>query len=115
MRNFKTADLFTMSRILKKMDIKKDVVALAKDISGLSAEGKKQEEEKLKVNLTMLLVENLGNAEQECYKFLADLSGKKPVDIENQSIRETTDMIKEILSQDGFESFLSTAAKSTMK
>lgn len=112
-RKLITADLFKLSRIIKKMDIKKDIEGLARDTSGLSDEEKKKAEQQLKIDLTLLFVENIGNAEQECYKLLADLSGKKPDEIEKQPPEDTLNVLKELFQQEGFDSFFSTAVKST--
>lgn len=112
-RKLITSDLFKMSRIIKKMGIKKDIENLARDTSGLSDAAKKKAEQQLEIDLAMLFVENIGNAEQECYKFLADLSGKKPEEIEKQPPEDTLNMLDELFQQEGFGSFFSTAVKST--
>lgn len=112
-RKLITADLFRMSRIIRKMDIKKDIEGLARDTSGLNDTAKKKAEQQLKIDFAMLFVENIGNAEQECYQFLADLSGKKPEEIEKQPPEDTMNMLDELFKQQGFGSFFSTAVKST--
>lgn len=146
-RKLITSDLFKMSRVIKKMDIKEEIEGLSKSIfekvnkafttkekesivstaekakgEPLTAEEKDQaiasaisvkEDQILKIDLALLFVENIGNAEQECYKFLADLSGKKPEEIEKQPPEDTINMLDELFQQEGFGSFFSTAVKST--
>lgn len=110
MRNLKTSDLFSLSRILKKMDIKNELKKLVTNITGTPKERKKAEKE-LEIDMIMLFVENISNAEQDTYKFLSDLSGKTPQEIENQAPKETITMIKELFSKEGFNDFLSLASK----
>ncbi|AAK78044.1 hypothetical protein BJV85_000100 [Clostridium acetobutylicum] len=110
MRNLKTSDLFSLSRILKKMNIKDELKRLAANITGTPKERKKAEKE-LEIDMIMLFIENISNAEQETYKFLADLSGKTPQEISEQAPKETISMIKEVFSKEGFNDFLSLASK----
>lgn len=111
MRNLKTSDLFVMSRIIKKMNIKNELKGLVKDVTGKTPEEKKKATQELEVDIAMLFVENIGNVEKEIYKFLADLSNKKAEDIENQPPKDTINMVKELFNQQGFSDFLSTASK----
>ena len=110
-RNLKTSDLFVLSRILKKMNIKDEIKGLAKDITGATVKAKKAAEQGMEIDLTMLFVENIGNAEPEIYKFLGSLSGKKAQEIADQSPADTINMVKELFSQEGFTDFLSLASK----
>lgn len=111
MRKLKTSDLFSMSRILKKMNIKDEIKGLAKDITGATPEEKKKAEQSMEIDLAMLFVENIGSAEKEIYKFFADLTGKTAADIENMDLNDFINLVKELFNQDGFASFLSTASK----
>lgn len=110
-RDLKTSDLFVLSRILKKMNIKDEIKSLAKNVTGATPEEKKAAQQDMEIDLAMLFVENIGNAEQEIYKFLGDLSGNKAKEIADQSPADTINMIKELFSQEGFENFLSLASK----
>lgn len=115
MRNLITADLFEMSRILKKMNLRKEIESLAADTSKMSAADKKKAEQKLEIDFAVLLVENIGNAEQEIYTFLGNVSGKKLDEIKAQPLNDTLGMVKELFQQEGFKNFFSTAAESTVK
>jgi hypothetical protein len=110
-RKLKTSDLFSLSRILKKMNIKDDIKGLAKNVTGLSKEQKKKAEQEMEIDLAMLFFENITNAEQEIYKFFGDISGKKPEEIADQPPKDTLNMIKELINQEGIGSFLSAASK----
>jgi len=111
MRNLQTKDLFTLSKIVKKMNIKNEVKSLAKDVTGKSKREKEQAENEMKADLFMLFVENISNAEQEIYKLLADLSGKSVTDIQSLEITELIKMLKDLFNQGELKSFLSTALK----
>lgn len=110
-RNLKTSDLFSFTRIIKKMNMKKEFKEIARDVSGKTEEEKKQALVGLRADLMLLFVENIGNAEQEIYKLLGDLSCKKPQEIAEQSPKDTFKMLEEILKDESLGDFLSLAAK----
>jgi len=111
MRSLETRDLFSLSRILKKMNIKDEIRGLAKNVSGMAKEDKKKAEQTMQVDIMMLFVENIGSAEKEIYKLLGDLTDKKVTEIENMKMTEFMDLFKELMEQEGVGSFLSTALK----
>lgn len=110
-RNLKTKDLFSFTRIIKKMNMKSEIKELVQDVTGKTDEEKKAAEQELKIDLILMFVENIGNAEQEIYKLLADLSDKKPQEIEEQSPKDTFEMVNELFNEEGFGDFLSLAVK----
>lgn len=111
MRNLKTSDLFKLSRIIKKMNIKNEIKGLAKDITGDTSEGKKKAEQNLQIDLAMLFAENVGAAEKEIYKFFADLTGKSSTKIENMDLKDFMNLVQELFNEEDIGSFLSTASK----
>ncbi|MFT8312961.1 MAG: hypothetical protein ABF633_01755 [Clostridium sp.] len=111
MRKLKTADLFSLTRIIKKMNIKNEIKALAKDVTGLSDEDKLKAKDSINIDLILLFVENIGNAEKEIYKLLSDMSDKTVKEIENQSPIKTVEMIQSIFEDEEIESFLKLALK----
>lgn len=110
-RNLKTKDLFSFTRIIKKMALREELKKMFVDVTGKTDDEKKQATQEMEINLFLLFIENVGNAEQEVYKLLGDLSGKKPKEIEEQEPGDTIDMIKELFSEEQFKSFLSLAVK----
>lgn len=110
-RNLKTKDLFTITRIIKKMNIKGEIKKLVRDATGKTCEEKKTLTQDLEIELFSLFIENIANAEQEIYKLLGNLSGKKPEEIEDQPPKDTFEMIEEMFSEENFGDFLSTALK----
>ncbi|UZW12557.1 hypothetical protein OSC52_11895 [Clostridium pasteurianum] len=111
MRKLKTSDLFSLSRILKKMDIKDEIKSLAKDITSLSEEEKIKISQELQVNLSILFIENIGNAESDVYKLFASLTDKTAKEIEDMDLDKFFKLIQELFNQEGFENFLSRALK----
>lgn len=111
MRTLKTADLFSLSRILKKMNVKDDIKKVATNVTGLAEEDKKKAEQTMQIELMMIFVENIGSAEKEINKLLGDLTGKTPKEIEDLGLPELIDLFKELMAQEGVGSFLSTAVK----
>jgi len=109
MRNLKTADLFSLSKIIKKMDIKRDIKALTKDITGVTEAEKIKAEQALQIDLLMLFVDNLGSAEKEIYKFLADVENKTPKEIEDMELDKFVELIKELFAQESLTSLFTTA------
>lgn len=112
MRSLQTSDLFSLTRIIKKMDIKNDIKALSKDITALSDEEKLKAKDSFNIDLMLLFIENIGNAEKEVYKFLASLSGKTEDEIAKQKITETIEMLEAIFDDEQFGDFFDTALKS---
>lgn len=111
MRNLKTVDLFSLSRILKKMNLKEDIKNLAKDVTGLSEEEKIKAEDEMKISLVMLFAENIGNVEKEVYKLFSDITDKSVKDLQDMNLIDFVNLIKELFEQDGFDDFLKLAVK----
>ena len=100
MRELKTKDIFKMSKILKKMDLKVgDVV------------GKKQEQ--VGAELILEVFENLHLAEAEVNEFLADMKGITVTEFEELPIDKTMEIIKEFKEMKGLSSFFKQANQST--
>lgn len=110
-RGLKTKDLFSIIRIIKKMNMKGEIKKLVTDITGKTEKEKKVAMQGLKADLMMLFIENITNAEQEIYKFLGSLSDKTPQEIEDQELEDTLEMIEELFKQEKFKDFLSSAVK----
>ncbi|OLN27524.1 hypothetical protein [Desulfosporosinus metallidurans] len=111
MRKLKTSDIFSLSKIAKKMDIKKEIASVAKDVSNFSPEEKAKAEATMQSNIIMIFIENIGSAEKEVYKFLADISGSTPKEIEDMELPLFLELIKELFSGEGIGSFFSSALK----
>lgn len=111
MRKLITKDIFTLSRIIKKMNIKKEIAEVAKDVTGFSAEEKVKAEATMQTSLVLIFIENLGSAEQEIYSLLADVTGSTEKEIEGMDLSLLIPLIKELFNQEGIGSFFSSALK----
>ena len=100
MRKLKTSDLFKLSKIVKKMDVKEDVKSLAVDVTGKSDEEKLKINQDLQVDLLFLFMERLGNAEQDIYSFLADLCFVTENEIKDMDLDEFIGLVKELFAQE---------------
>jgi hypothetical protein len=99
MRSLKTSDIFKMSKILKKMNLKID------------PKGKTQEQ--LGAEFVIAAAENLHLAEKEVNEFLGDLIGLKGEEFADLPIFEAVDIIKQFKAQPGVANFLSQAGQLT--
>lgn len=95
MRNLKFKDVFTLSEIIDKMGLKAD-------INKLFDEAKKADDAQAYVGgqLMMLMVSRIYKAEKEVYTFFADLTGKTVQEVEDMSLSEMKDLIKELVKSD---------------
>ena len=90
MRKLVFGDVFKMSKIMSKMQIKIDTTDKAQEEFG--------------VELFFGIIENLHQAEDEVIEFLADLKGSTAEQIKDMLI---TDLIDEFKQIEGVENFLS--------
>lgn len=98
MRPLKTSDIFKMSKILKKLNVKLDV-------------GEKTTQQQMGVQMIQKVVENLHLAEQEVNAFLAELVGLEEKVFADLPIEDTIQIIGLFKEQKGLASFLSVAGK----
>ena len=95
MRGLQFGDIFTMSKIAKKLGIK------------VNTKDKSQEE--LGAELVMQAIENLHLAEKEVTKFFADLKGVSEEEISKMPPME---LFKEFGEINGFQAFFTQLGKS---
>jgi hypothetical protein len=98
LRNLKTADIFKMSKILKKMGLKVD-----------AGEGKTQQQ--VGAELILSVFENIHMAEAEVNEFLADLAGMKAAEFAELPIEQTMEIMAEFKQIPGLASFFKTAGR----
>jgi len=91
MRKLETDDMFLLSEISDKMDIKLDV------------KGKTQEE--AGTELILFLVKKAYKAKDEIKQLVATLTEKTPEEVSRMSPKQLVTSIKEILKQDGVLDF----------
>ena len=91
MRLLEGNDMFLLSEIADKMDIKLDV------------KGKSQEE--IGVDLMLFLVKKSHKAKDEIKQLVATLTEKTPEEVSKMSPKQLITSVKEILNQDGVLDF----------
>lgn len=98
MRPLKTTDIFKMSKILKKLNIKLDV-------------SEKITQQEMGVQMIQRVIENLHLAEDEVNGFLAELVSVEPKEFADLPIEDALKIISLFKEQKGLASFLSAATK----
>ena len=96
MRQLITNDVFQMSRILKKLDIKMEVNVDKKD---------KNWDEKLGVQLLTKIAENAHLAQTEINDFMGGLTGITGKEFGELPIKESAKILKEFRELDGIADF----------
>jgi len=98
MRQLITNDVFTMSRILKKMDLKFEDT---------------ETDEELVLDLIKKVAENAYMAQNEINNFLGELSGMTGEEFGKLPIKESIAIIKEFKQLDGINDFFKSAGQLT--
>ena len=124
MRKLQTIYFFAFTRIIKKMGIREELKSIAKNIAkiqpsiGEMTEEKRAEEllkmkeiatNEMQVELIMIFVENVGNAESEVYKFISNISEKSIEELKDFTI--FMESIQAIFEDETIKSFFSLALK----
>lgn len=97
MRELKTTDIFKMSKILKKMDIKMDVGGKAQEQVG--------------ADLILRLGENIHLAETEVNEFMGSLIGITAKEFSELPITKTFEYLEEFRNIPGIANFLKFAGQ----
>ena len=95
MRSLKFKDVFTLSEIIDKMGLKAD-------INNLFDEAQKAEDAQAYIGgqLMMLMVSRIYKAEKEVYEFFSDLTGKTTQEVEDMSLNDMKDLMKDLIKSD---------------
>lgn len=104
MRNLNNKDLFKIMRILRKANIKQELIKmkLPKDIS----------DNEYGMMMLLTLLENAPQVEKEVFEFLADVGGVSAEELENDEFDLLPKIIKHLQGQKKLINFLSQAFKS---
>lgn len=94
MRDLKTKDIFAMSKILKKMNIKGEL------------DPKDKTPEKFGQEFLMTILENVGEAEAEFNAFFGSLIGLSATEFADLEIEDVFEVMQQFKKQDGIKRFL---------
>lgn len=114
MRKLKTKDIFKMSKILKKIDVKVGDALKGVNLDDLTKEDKK-DDVTLKAGIALAIpiiqtaLENIHKAEDEVNEFLGDLVGLSGEEFSELDIEESFDIIMLFKEQKGVSNFLNKA------
>ena len=131
MKPLTTRDLGLFSRIVAKMDIRKDITGMFRTMQIDKPErpkGMSQEEYKVYVeehiqakaeeanrammaDLLIILIENYHKAEKEVYTLLAGLSDQSVADIEELPLKGFIELLKELLEDESIIDFFNLVAE----
>jgi hypothetical protein len=104
MRELRLKDIYKLSSIIDKMQIKVDINKILDD-------AKKTPDAQSYVGgqMAIILVSKLHLAQKEMSSFLSDLTELKPDDIDNLSIPEAIQLFKDLFSKNDMSSFFNSA------
>ena len=104
MRNLKSMDILTLMRILKKANVKQNLVQL--DVP------KNVTDEQYGVLLLLTVLEGVPEAKDDIIAFLSDVAGVKKKELEEDEFEILPKIIEHLQKQEKFIDFLSNAFKS---
>jgi len=109
LRDIVSSDFFAFTRIIKKMGIREELKKIAKYVASVKAEDKDVATNEMQIELIMIFIENVANAEAEVFKFVSDISEKSVEDLKDPML--FIESLKEILESESIKSFFSLALK----
>lgn len=117
-RKLKSTDLFSICQIVKKIGVDEVKDCFTKpEIMNLLKEdgGKGQNAEKIGLAITFdivsLVIGNLPKAQDEIYRFLADLTGLEKKEVEDLPMDQFAELVIEVVQRDEFRDFSQVASK----
>ncbi|SHH36091.1 hypothetical protein [Clostridium grantii] len=115
MRNIVTADLFTIAKIVKKMNVKQQLKQIlfsnVEDIKGKTDNEIILAKKEAQFEIIMMIIENIDNAEQDLYAFLAKITEQKAKDIQNMEIDKFIELMQELFESESFNKVFTVALR----
>lgn len=102
LRNLKTSDIFKISKILKKMNLKNELKV---------ENGKTQQQ--IGAEFILTIFESLHLAEDEVNEFIGNLAGITKEEFSNLEIDKTLEYIEEFKNMKGISNFFKSASQLT--
>lgn len=109
MRKLQSTDFFTFTRIIKKMGIREELKKIAKYVVLVKPDEKEVAINEMQIEIIMIFVENISNAEAEVYKFVSDISEKSVEELKDLNV--FMDSIQTIFADETIKSFFKLALK----
>lgn len=105
MRNLNNKDLFKIMRIVRKANVKEDLIKMKLP--------ENLDEQEFGMMLIFQIIESAPQAEKDIFEFLADIAGVKVEEMENDEFDLLPRIIEHLQGQKKLVDFLSRAFKST--
>lgn len=105
-RELGTKDFFTLSKIIRKMAIRKELQSI--EVSD------KSDEVQYGIQFVMILLENMDRAEDEISAFFGDLIGITAEEFKNMNLDQLAEFISELKQVKGLGSFFTSLFKMEM-
>jgi len=124
MRKIQSPDFFTFTKIIKKMGIREELKVLAKNATKIEVpKGEMTDAERqlafkkiketmineMQIEIMMIFIENISNAEKEVYKFISDISEKTVEELKEPIL--FIESIQTIFADESINSFFKLALK----
>lgn len=106
MRKINFEDAFTITKMVKKMNIRKEIKECIKGAKNSPGESNA---ESLGIDIALLFVENISSAEKEIYSLFSSLTEKKVEEVKKMGITEVVDTVKELFTNEDMKKVFSTA------
>jgi hypothetical protein len=105
MRKLALKDAFSLARIVKAADVKKEMVSFAAEMRGKKAED--IEAVGLEFFVTLIQAASDVNVENKVYALYADLKGATAEEVSNYDLATVKADIKELIAENDLKSFFS--------
>lgn len=109
MRKILSSDFFAFTRIIKTMGIREELKKIARSVADIKPEDKEVATNEMQIEVLMIFVENIGNAEQEVYKFVSGISEKSIEELKDLDV--FMEALQGILAEETLKSFFKLALK----
>lgn len=112
MRKINFSDVFGISRIVKKSNIKEDIASLFASAKSSTIADNINE---IGAELIITIFENCGGAEEDIISLISSISERKKEDIKNADLCEIIDIFKQIASENDLKQVFSQVSSLTAK
>lgn len=111
MRDLSFEDMFTISKIIKKMNIKNEIKVLIMDAKKDKKADGENAAQSLGIDVALIFVENIGSAEREVYQLFASLIEKKVEEVKKMKATEVFEIVKGLFENEDAKKVFSMALK----
>lgn len=111
MRNLKAKDLGLFSKIVGKMEVKSEIMALFQPIDGMNEKELESMNSKLGIQIALIFIENYWKAEREVFTLLSNLTEIPVSELQEMAPVDVINLLKDLTSDPSFTSFFGLVAQ----